>query len=111
MRTNLGEQLTEFSRAVISLIKTIPKGKVATYGLIATCVGNPRSARQVAWLLHSCTKTQQLPWHRVIKSGGQLAFPLHTEAYEHQKTLLEMEGIVIMNGCVDLKQYLWDFVH
>lgn len=101
------EILTEFSYEVIRLIKIIPKGKVATYGLLAALAGKPRGARQVGWLLHSSTQKHQLPWHRVIKSGGQLAFPQHSEAYEHQKMLLEMEGIVMLNGRVDLKHYLW----
>lgn len=98
---------TEFTQEVIRLIKAIPEGKVATYGLIAALAGNPRAARQVGWLLHSSTQKHQLPWHRVIKSSGHLAFPQHSEAYEYQKGLLEMEGIVMLGGRVDLKQYLW----
>lgn len=98
---------TEFTQEVIRLIKAIPEGKVATYGLIAAHAGNPRAARQVGWLLHSSTQKHQLPWHRVIKSSGHLAFPQHSEAYEYQKGLLEMEGIVMLGGRVDLKQYLW----
>lgn len=98
---------TEFTQEVIRLIKAIPEGKVATYGLIAAHAGNPRGARQVGWLLHSSTQKNQLPWHRVIKSSGHLAFPQHSEAYEYQKGLLEMEGIVMLGGRVDLKQYLW----
>ncbi|MDR3501603.1 MAG: methylated-DNA--[protein]-cysteine S-methyltransferase [Legionella sp.] len=98
---------TAFSKEVIRLIKAIPEGKVATYGLIADLAGSPRAARQVGWLLHSSTQKHQLPWHRVIKSSGQLAFPQHSEAYEYQKGLLEMEGIVMLGGRVDLKRYLW----
>lgn len=98
---------TEFTQEVIRLIKAIPEGKIATYGLIAAHAGNPRGARQVGWLLHSSTQKHQLPWHRVIKSSGHLAFPQHSGAYEYQKGLLEMEGIVMLGGRVDLKQYLW----
>ncbi len=101
---------TDFSNEVIRLIKAIPEGKVATYGLIATLAGSPRAARQVGWLLHSSTQKHELPWHRVIKAGGVLPFPQHSEAYEYQKALLEMEGIVMLGGRVDLKQYLWPIV-
>ncbi|MFJ1268200.1 MGMT family protein [Legionella lytica] len=101
------DEVTEFSQEVIRLIKAIPEGNVATYGLIAALAGSPRAARQVGWLLHSSTQKHQLPWHRVIKSSGQLSFPPHSEAYEYQKGLLEMEGIVMLGGRVDLQQYLW----
>lgn len=101
------EKPTEFSAKVLTLIKAIPKGQVATYGLIAKLAGKPRGARQVGWLLHSCTKSHKLPWQRVIKSGGQLSFPSFSSSYELQKHLLEKEGIVLENGCVNLKKYLW----
>ncbi|MDR3476425.1 MAG: MGMT family protein [Gammaproteobacteria bacterium] len=99
---------TEFSKKVLALIKAIPKGKVATYGLIAKLAGKPRGARGVGWLLHSCTKSHKLPWQRVIKSNGQLSFPAFSHAYSLQKNLLEREGILVLNGRVDLKIYLWN---
>lgn len=99
--------LTEFSQQIIKLIQAIPKGKVATYGLIAELAGNPQGARQVGWILHSSTQKYKLPWHRVIKAGGKLSFPASSTAYLRQKELLEQEGIVFLNGRVDLKIYLW----
>lgn len=99
---------TEFSEKVLQLIKSIPKGKVATYGLIAELAGNPRGARGVGWLLHSCTNSHELPWQRVIKSGGQLPFPALSSTDTLQRKLLEKEGVVILKGRVDLKKYLWD---
>jgi methylated-DNA-protein-cysteine methyltransferase-like protein len=76
---------TEFSNNVLKLIKSIPKGKVATYGLIAQLAGNPRGARGVGWILHSCTKSHQLPWQRVIKANGKLSFPVLSTTYNLQK--------------------------
>lgn len=102
------ETQTEFSKKVIALIKAIPTGNVATYGLIAKLAGRPRGSRAVGWLLHSCTKSHKLPWQRVIKSSGQLSFPLLSNAYFLQKNLLEKEGILILNGRIDLKKYLWN---
>lgn len=98
---------TEFSKKVLALIKAIPNGKVATYGLIAILAGKPRGARGVGWLLHTCTKSHKLPWQRVIKSTGHLSFPILSELYSRQKKLLEKEGIVILQGRIDLKIYLW----
>ncbi|MFX1494230.1 MAG: MGMT family protein, partial [Promethearchaeota archaeon] len=59
-----------FSQNIRELIKQIPYGRIATYGQIAAFAGNPRAARQVAWILHSCSKKDNLPWHRVINSKG-----------------------------------------
>lgn len=99
---------TDFSKKVITLIKKIPKGKVATYGLIAKLAGKPQGSRGVGWLLHSSSTTNDLPWQRVIKSTGQLSFPEMSSSYILQKRLLEAEGVSFINGKVDLKNFLWD---
>ena len=98
--------LTPFSEKVISLIKSIPKGKVATYGLIAKLAGNPKGSRGVGWILHSCTKSHKLPWQRVIKSDGRLPFPVTSNTNSLQVNLLEKEGVFILNNRVNLKNYL-----
>ncbi|MFX0147601.1 MAG: MGMT family protein, partial [Candidatus Hodarchaeota archaeon] len=84
--------IESFSQQVKQLIKQIPFGKVATYGQIATLAGNPRGARQVSWILHSSSKKDNLPWHRVINSKGGISLPIGG-GYETQKRLLELEGI------------------
>lgn len=98
---------TEFSKKVIELIQSIPKGKVATYGLIARLAGNPQGSRRVGWLLHSSTQKYTLPWQRVVKSDGKLSFLENSQNFIRQKDLLEAEGIIIKNGRVDLKKFLW----
>jgi methylated-DNA-protein-cysteine methyltransferase-like protein len=74
------------------LIKSIPNGRVSTYGQIAAYAGNRRAARQVAWVLHSCSSSDGLPWHRVINRKGKISLK-RGYGYELQKTLLESEGI------------------
>jgi methylated-DNA-protein-cysteine methyltransferase-like protein len=98
---------TEFSKRVLKVIKSIPEGKVATYGLIARLAGNPHGSRGVAWLLHSCSKSHKLPWQRVLSSKGKISFPEASVSYTLQKQLLQSEGIVFENGRIDLKKYLW----
>ncbi|MFW9771918.1 MAG: MGMT family protein [Candidatus Heimdallarchaeota archaeon] len=101
--------MVEFSKKVKELIKQIPYGKVATYGQIAALAGNPRGARQVSWILHSCTKKDNLPWHRVINSKGGISLPIGG-GYETQRSLLELEGISFKaNNSIDLNVYLWNF--
>lgn len=102
------DESTEFTKKVIKFIKAIPEGKVATYGLIAKLAGKPQGSRGVGWILHSSSHGHELPWQRVIKSGGKLSFPEMTEPYFRQKRLLELEGVTFTNGKIDLKKYLWD---
>ena len=68
MRYNKRMREASFSDRAKQAITGIPYGKVATYGQIAACAGNHRAARQVAWLLHSSSRKDNLPWHRVINS-------------------------------------------
>lgn len=81
-----------FFRRVVALIKKIPRGKVATYGQIAALAGNPRGARQVAWVLHSASDKEKLPWQRVINSRGSISLPRYG-GYELQRALLMKEGV------------------
>jgi methylated-DNA-protein-cysteine methyltransferase-like protein len=97
-----------FQQRVIALIKRIPRGKVATYGLIAAMAGNPRAARQVVRALHSSSLKHHLPWHRVINSKGLISLP-RGAGHEEQRSKLERERIQFKpNGTVDLAKYLWE---
>jgi methylated-DNA-protein-cysteine methyltransferase-like protein len=97
----------EFVTRVVAVMQKIPRGKVATYGLIAAMAGNPRGARQVVRVLHSSATKLKLPWYRVINAGGRISLPPGA-GYELQKALLEKEGVTFTpDGKVDFKKYLW----
>jgi len=96
-----------FTIRVIEAIRTIPPGRVATYGQIAGMAGNLRAARQVARILHACSHTQGLPWHRVVNREGRIALAA-SRGYEDQKRLLETEGVRFDGtGRIDLERFLW----
>lgn len=79
-----------------------------TYGSIAAAAGSPRAARQVAWVLHTCSDKEQLPWHRVIGSKGTISIK-ESSYYEIQKQLLVSEGVLFdKNDKIDLKRYLFE---
>jgi methylated-DNA-protein-cysteine methyltransferase related protein len=99
--------LTGFSKNVIALIRKIPRGKVASYGQIARLAGSPHGARGVVWILHSSSKKHKLPWHRVIKSSGHLAFPENHPHFVMQKTFLQKEGIRIIKNHINIKRNQW----
>ena len=99
-----------FTERLKALIKQIPIGKVATYGQIALYAGNPRASRQVAWVLHSSSRKDNLSWHRVINSKGRISLP-KGRGYELQKKLLENEGVVFdEDDFIDLDEYVWIMV-
>ena len=96
---------TEFTQRVLNIIKSIPSGKVMTYGLVAKAAGSPRAARQVVRILHSLSQKEKLPWHRVINREGKIA--LKSKAgYKIQKALLLKEKIKFdLLGKIDLDKY------
>lgn len=94
-----------FTQAVIEQIKSIPAGKVMTYGGIAAAAGSPRAARQVVRILHSMSGKYELPWHRVVNAKGEVAL-LDDESRFRQQSLLEDEGIEFgLDGRIDLSIY------
>ncbi len=99
--------MTPFTENVVEIIRSIPEGKVATYGQIAGLAGSPRAARQVVRALHSMSKKYRLPWHRVINAKGQIAIQ-DDESYNEQRLSLEAEGVEIgLNGVIDLERFQW----
>ncbi|WP_277584832.1 MGMT family protein [Psychrobacillus antarcticus] len=100
--------MNPFTERVIQIIKSIPSGKVMTYGQIAKVAGSPRGARQVVRVLHSMSAKYNLPWHRVINAKGEIVIADEESAYS-QKAILEAEGVQFLTGDrVDLRKSLYD---
>ena len=83
----------QFFKRVYAVVRIIPRGKVLTYGQIATLLGSPYMARQVGWAMHGCPKG--LPWQRVVGAGGKILINSQSvgEGPLLQRKLLEMEGV------------------
>ena len=100
-----------FYQKVYQLTKKIPKGKVATYGQIASMISTPRAARMVGWALHIGADANNVPWQRVINSKGMISTTCLDHPKEMQAYLLRKEDIEVKeiddNYYVDLKKYLW----
>ncbi len=88
-------------------VKKIPRGKVATYGEIASVSGLLRHARLVGYALHNLPPKSGVPWHRVINSAGKISLSNIDGMYDLQMELLTKEGIVFRKGKVDLKRFGW----
>jgi len=92
-----------FTFRATELIRSIPKGKVATYGQIAGMAGDPRGARQVVRVLNT---QKNLPWHRVLAAGGRITLPGPGGAL--QRKLLAAEGVRFnADGATPLAVYGW----
>lgn len=91
---------------IYDVVKSIPKGKVATYGQVAAIAGNPRWARVVGYALHINPDPSTIPCHRVVNREGKVAEVFAFGGGEIQRKLLEAEGIVFEpDGTVNLKKY------
>lgn len=88
-------------------IQLIPLGKVASYGQIADLAGMPKQARLVGRSLAYVPESLNVPWHRVIRSNGQIAFPAGSEQSLKQTGLLQQENIAVFNNRVKLKAFQW----
>ena len=91
---------------IYEVVKSIPKGKVATYGQVALLAGNPRWARVVGYALHVNPEPGTIPCHRVVNREGKVAPSFAFGGEGVQRQLLESEGIVFeSDGRIDLEKY------
>lgn len=97
-----------FFAQVYEVTKTIPYGRVTSYGAIARCLGAPGSARMVGWALNGCDKAN-VPAHRVVNRNGLLTGKHHFEGTNLMQQLLESEGVEVMdNKVVEFDKLFWD---
>jgi methylated-DNA-protein-cysteine methyltransferase-like protein len=98
---------------IFAAIREVPAGQVAGYGEIARRAGLPGRARMVARLL-SDNDDPALPWHRILRSDGRIAFPPDHAHFAEQQQRLRAEGVRVENGRVrgqraaaSLDEILW----
>ena len=89
---------------ISAAIRSIPRGKVSTYGAVARAAGYPGAARQVVGVLR---RSFGLPWQRVLGSGG--AIKLRGESGLEQRFRLESEGVTFRGRRVNMKQHEFKF--
>lgn len=92
---------------VWAVVKLIPEGHVASYGQVADLAGWPGRARMVSKCLSAYSGPSLLPWHRVLRSSGEIAFPVGSEMAKEQTQLLLADGVMVANNRVKMKVYQW----
>ena len=92
--------------SILKAIRSIPRGRVATYGDVALRAGLPGRARLVGTILRK--SHGMLPWHRVVGAGGVLSVGKYApHAALTQRMRLEKEGVRFRGAKVDLSRCRW----
>jgi O-6-methylguanine DNA methyltransferase len=95
-----------FAKRVYAAAAKIPKGKVATYKMIAKMAGSARAARAVGTLMRKNTDPRHCPCHRVVAASGALAGYGFGGVGEKRKKLID-EGVSFSGSKVNLGKSLW----
>lgn len=99
-----------------SVVRRIPRGRVATYGQIARVAGLPRQARMVGYALNALSDeaartvraAKSVPWQRVINAQGRVSLRAFAGPEDVQRKLLEREGVRFdARDRVDLQRFGW----
>jgi methylated-DNA-protein-cysteine methyltransferase-like protein len=94
----------EMRAAIRAAIRSIPRGKVATYGSVARAAGFANGARQTAATLHHSIG---LPWHRVLGAGGEIK--LRGDSAFEQRFRLQAEAVTFRGRRVDMARHEFKF--
>ena len=96
-----------YRERVYEIVRTIPVGRVMTYGQIAGMLGEGYTPRTVGFVMHGAD-TKETPWQRVINSQGACSTGKMTVPVNLQQQILEDEGVKFdAKGRCDLKVYGW----
>ena len=94
-------------RRIYSVVRRIPRGRVATYGQVAHLAGLPGQPRLVGYAL-AALRADGVPWQRVINARGEVSPRAIPGAEDEQRRLLEREGVRFSpRGRVSLERFGW----
>jgi methylated-DNA-protein-cysteine methyltransferase-like protein len=93
---------------IYAVVSRIPRGRVATYGQVATVAGLPRHARLVGYALNILPPDTRVPWFRVLNARGLVSARSNALGHEElQVQLLRREGVRFVGDAVPLDRYGW----
>lgn len=92
---------------IYKVVRQIPAGQVATYGQVALLAG-AATPRVVGFALAAVPPGSDVPWQRVINSGGRISARREGGESPEQARLLRAEGVVLDRlGRVDFAEVAW----
>ncbi len=94
---------------ILAVVRRIPRGRVATYGQVATLAGYAHAPRLAGYALHALPDGSPVPWHRVLGAGGRLSLGrLSLDGALTQRIRLEAEGVTFdARGRARLDRHAW----
>jgi len=92
MKQNSKNPRKGFFEKVYVVVRSIPKGRVMSYGQVALFLDMPRGAREVGWALSMIKDSDMVPWWRVVNGEGRVSIKGKYSADE-QRELLKEEGV------------------
>jgi methylated-DNA-protein-cysteine methyltransferase-like protein len=96
----------DYQERVFAIVRSIPRGRVMTYGQIAEILGEGYTPRTVGFVMRA--SNNKTPWHRVINAQGGCSTGRVVLPYDKQRRMLEAEGVSFNErGRCDLQSYLW----
>ena len=93
------------TKRIYEAVKTIPKGRVATYAQIAEMAGDRKMARAVGNALHKNPNPEDIPCFRVVNSKGECSGSFAFGGNEEQAKRLREDGVEVIDNKVDLSKY------
>jgi O-6-methylguanine DNA methyltransferase len=99
--------MNNFKEKVYKICRSIPKGKVATYGQIAKLAGNPKAARAVGYYMRTNPDAPHTPCHRVVAADGSLTGYSGRGGLTAKRQMLKKEGVGFDGERVVLSQSGW----
>jgi methylated-DNA-protein-cysteine methyltransferase-like protein len=93
---------------IYTVVRRIPRGKVASYGEVARRAGLAGHARQVGYAMHALPAGTSVPWYRVVNAQGEISRRKGGGGELEQRILLEREGVEFnRKNRIDLRRFGW----
>ena len=100
----------DFFTQVYQVVRLIPKGRVTSYGAIATYLGAKSSSRVVGYAMNAAhSANPKVPAHRVVNRNGLLTGKHHFKTPYKMQELLQKEKIKVANDkIINFKTVFWN---
>ena len=100
--------LSDTYRRIYQVVSRIPRGRVATYGQVASLARLPRQARLVGYALNVLPPGTNLPWFRVVNAKGTISLRSNGLGHDElQAQMLAREGVRFVAGAIPLARFQW----
>ena len=101
-------EVSDTYRRIYRVVARIPRGRVATYGQVASVARLPRQARLVGYALNVLPPGSSIPWFRVVNAKGTISLRSNGLGHDElQARLLTREGVRFVDGAIPLDRFQW----